>query len=645
MFRPALLLIALLTALLPSVGAGQAMAGAERENVLKILQMVDYIGVDYPEFVQDGEVLDAAEYAEQVEFAGEIRRRLGTLPERPERAALRAQAEALGEAIDARAGGARIQTLTAELSRGLLRHYPVPAAPDQAPVPAAGGVIYATACASCHGAEGRGDGPAGAGLEPAPTNFHDAARRDQRSLFSLYSTITLGVDGTGMPSFAQLSEAERWDLAAYVGSLGYTQAQRETGERLVDAVAPPAAALDSLAALAAAVPAELAAEHGSEVHAVMAYLRANPQTVAASVDGLSLARRELGRAMAAYADGETEAAAAAALSAYLDGFELVEAQVSAVDRGLVRRIEGQMAALRQAIRARAAPAEVAAIGREALASLEAAEGAIAGGASAVSSFVGSFLILGREGLEAILVLAAIFAFLRKSGREHDLPYVHAGWIAALLLGVGTWLLATYVIDISGAQREITEGVTALLAAGILVFVGLWMHNKSFAGQWQRYVARSLQAASGEGARWALVSVSFLAVYREVFETVLFYRALWAQGEPGAILAGAGVAAVLLVGIAIAVFRYSVRLPITQFFTWTSRLIAVLAVILAGKGMAALQEAGIVPVDPVAFISLPVVGLYANAQALALQALLIALVLFGSWYNRSVAQRRDAAASR
>ena len=133
MFRPVLLLIALLTVLLPSVGAGQAMTADERENVLKILQMVDYIGVDYPEFVQAGEVLDAAEYAEQVEFAREIRRRLGTLPGRPEQAALQAQAQALAGAIDARAPGARVQTLTAELSRGLLRHYPVPAAPDQAP--------------------------------------------------------------------------------------------------------------------------------------------------------------------------------------------------------------------------------------------------------------------------------------------------------------------------------------------------------------------------------------------------------------------------------------------------------------------------------------------------------------------------------
>ena len=213
----------------------------------------------------------------------------------------------------------------------------------------------------------------------------------------------------------------------------------------------------------------------------------------------------------------------------------------------------------------------------------------------------------REGLEALLIVAAIVALLVKANRRDALPWVHGGWIAALLLGGLTWGVASYVITISGATREVTEGITALIAAAILLYVGFWMHGKSYARQWQDYLARRLQGALSGRTTGALAFVSFLAVYREAFETVLFYEALVIQSGPGGsvpLVGGLLAGAVVLAVLSWVIVRGSVRLPLGVFFGASSVLIGLLAVVLAGKGIAALQEAGWLSIRSVSFPSLP-----------------------------------------
>ncbi|MGH8454039.1 MAG: FTR1 family protein, partial [Nevskiales bacterium] len=138
-------------------------------------------------------------------------------------------------------------------------------------------------------------------------------------------------------------------------------------------------------------------------------------------------------------------------------------------------------------------------------------------------------------------------------------------------------------------------------------------------------------------------LSFIAVYREVFETVLFYRALWAQGNHAAIAFGFVAAAAALVGIAWAIFYYSMKLPVRQFFSWSSAFIVVLAVIFTGKGVAALQEAGAIPVHSVDFVSIPMLGVYPTLQVLLMQISVLALVLGGFAWNH-LSARRAAEAS-
>jgi high-affinity iron transporter len=185
----------------------------------------------------------------------------------------------------------------------------------------------------------------------------------------------------------------------------------------------------------------------------------------------------------------------------------------------------------------------------------------------------------------------MIAFLRKADRPEVLPYVHGGWIAALVAGGITWAVATYAIGISGASRELTEGIGSLVAAAVLVSVGIWMHGKSQAEEWRRYIQERMGKALSRGSAWFMFGLAFIVVYREVFETILFYAALWTSDNGGTILAGALTALVLLAAIAWAMLRYSRKLPITQFFAYSAILIAYPCVVLGRHGHRRLQRAG------------------------------------------------------
>ncbi|HEX8262434.1 MAG TPA: FTR1 family protein, partial [Allosphingosinicella sp.] len=259
--------------------------------------------------------------------------------------------------------------------------------------------------------------------------------------------------------------------------------------------------------------------------------------------------------------------------------------------------------------------------------------------SAASSFLGAFTILLREGLEALLIVVAMLAFLRKADRAEMVRPVHWGWIAALIAGVATWWAATHLVSISGASRELTEGFGSILAAVILLFVGIWMHGKAQADEWQRYIREKVGQALSRKSAWFLFLLAFIAVYREVFETILFFAALSAEGRLAPLLGGAAAAAALLGLIAVLMLRYSRKLPIAKFFTYSSALIAMLAVVLAGKGVAALQEAGMIGVTPLGSAPrVEILGLYPTVEGLLAQLAALAVLLAGFGRNRRGANR-------
>jgi high-affinity iron transporter len=636
--RFALVLLGLTAVLAPAHAAGPA------DEVQTSWRLLDYIAVDYREAVAGGRIINPLEYREMEEFSGSVSTKLAGLPPKPERARLLADARALQGAIAAKAEPRVIAAQAKGLAARLLVAYPVPLAPDGVPDLARGAKLYEQNCASCHGAKGEGPSAQFAKLDPPPIAFADRSRARDRSLFGLYQVISQGLEGTAMQSFANLPEEDRWALAFHSGRLAYGDA--EAGERIWREEAAVRAAVPDLAALVAFTPAELESKLGAgKAAAVVAFLRANPEAVETAPTGsLQLARTKLRESVAAASRGDRDAANQLALSAYLDGFEPVEAVLATRNGRLMTQVEQAMADFRIAISrgedANRLGQRLAAI--EPL--LDQAEAALAPEAeSRLATFLGAFAILLREGLEALLVVIAMMAFLRRAERTEALPYVHGGWIAALVAGAATWAVATYAIGISGASRELTEGFGSLLAAVILLSVGIWMHGKAQADEWRRYIAARMQGALSRGSAWFLFGLAFLVVYREVFETILFYAALWTADNGGTILAGALTAVAVLAVIAWAMLRFSRKLPITEFFKYSAILIAVLAVVLAGKGVGALQEAGLIGVTPLAGVPrLTVIGLFPTLEAVGAQLVTLAAVLFG--FRRAAKPRQPALAA-
>lgn len=613
-------------------------ARAAEDPVPTIAHMLGYIGVDYPTTVVKGKVKDKAEYAEQREFTGRVRELLVKLPEVPEKPGLLKQAAQLARLIDTKSPGPRVAALTETMRENLLRAYNVSVAPRRAPDLTTAVSLYESQCASCHGSDGRGNGPLAKGLDPAPVDFHERARQEQRSVYALYNAITLGVPGTAMQAYAQtLSEEERWALAFHVSNYLANDQTRRAGEVLWsnDKYRTHFPGLRQITNLS---PRQANAALGVEGVQVLAYLRSNPAQVMSKESPLQLSERLLKESLVRYQDGQAEQAYELAVTAYLEGFELVEAALTTQKPELKQQVEREMYAYRNLIKARAPVAELTPVLQRIQALLGEARSILDDASlTPAVAFTSSFIILLREGLEAILLLAVIVAFLIKTGRRDALKYIHIGWVSALLLGVATWAVAAYAFDISGANRELTEGITALLAAAILLYVGFWLHNKLQAQRWKEFIETKLHGALNNGALWSIALVAFIAVYREVFETVLFYKALWLQaGNSGQqmVLAGFASAAAALVILSWLIFRFSVRLPLRLFFAINSVLLFVLAVVFAGKGVAALQEAGKLPVTIVQFPTIDVLGIHPSVQGLGLQGLmLLAAVFFVYWSRR------------
>lgn len=641
-----------LSALLAVVGlasACSARAADPAAEARQAWQLLDYIAVDYPAAIQSGEVVDAGEYAEMREFTASVSAKLAALPPGAGHAARLAKAKQLEGLVAERADAEEIARSAGALASELLTVYRIEAAPAAVPDLARGAALYAQQCTACHGATGRGDGPAAAGMDPPPIAFTDADRAKHRSPLSLYQVISQGLPGTAMMSYAHLSNDDRWALAYYTGGLAYDAAAREQGAAVWADNEQVRRVFPDLAALSGATEADISKTLGADrARAITAYLRGEPSAVAASSPvnsnaSLALARQRLQQSVAAYRSGDRGQASALALSAYLDGIEPVEPQLGSRNRKLLRQIESAMATLRARIGegapTSAVEAQAAAVGQL----LDRSESALADRSnSTTTAFLGSFTILLREGVEALLIVIGMIAFLRKAERRDVLPYVHAGWIGALLAGGVTWAIATYAVSISGAEREVTEGLSALFAAIVLLSVGIWMHQKSTAGRWQQYLQEKMSAALTRRSATFLFVLSFVAVYREVFETILFYAAMWNEQDSSAILAGLGLGLVVLAVIAFALLRLGTRLPIGQFFRFSSILIAVLAVVLVGKGVAALQEAGWISQALAAVPQIEWLGLYPTWQSILAQLAVAAIAIFGFVANARGAKAMPSA---
>ncbi len=211
------------------------------------------------------------------------------------------------------------------------------------------------------------------------------------------------------------------------------------------------------------------------------------------------------------------------------------------------------------------------------------------------TFLGAFGIIVREGLEAILVIAAIIAYLTKSGNGKSLKNVYIGAVCGVVASfiaaaVLAWAKQAFVG--AGLAQEVIEGITALIAVCVLFYVSNWMISKAEAASWSRYIDGKVQASVEQGSAFALAFTAFLSVFREGAEVVLFYQPMLAEGNPGMVWAGFGAGCVLLVFVYLAITKLSIKLPIKVFFTATSILMAVMCVSFLGSGIKELAEGNV-----------------------------------------------------
>ena len=607
---------------------GMSAHADERANAENVLQTLEYLTVDYPGAVANGQIINAKEYAEQWEFVQHAAQQITQLAPRPEQAALRNQAQTLVNAVQAHSPGEAVAKLSNELAGSLIKEFAIAVAPRTLPDMTRAPALYVEHCAQCHGVSGAGDGEQATRMTPPPTNLRNAGRQQQRSVYSLYSTITRGVEGTGMAAFTQLTEGQRWALAFYASHFSATPEQLERGEQVSEA-GTMSKVIPDLAGITGTTPAAMRASHGEDGVALLMYLRAHPEALASNgASALEVSLTQLHVSVAESRAGHKTQAYDAAVATYLQGFELFEGQLKLTAPELAEQIDEKLAVYREYLKGeRPVFDQVNAYAQELEGLLNQATTHLK--TRTVTPLMGAFsafILLLREGVEAILVLSAIMAFLVKTKRRESLRYVHAGWISALALGGVTWVVATHLFAITGANRELTEGITALLAAVILVYMGYWLHSNANIQRWKKFIHGKVV----EKSLWTLVFMSFLAVYREVFETILFFETLWLQmpEQHQELLYGIGAAALLLVAITWGMFRFSLRLPLRQFFSVNAILLFVLAVIFTGKGIAALQEAGALHLHPVSFPRIDVLGVFPNLEVLGAQAIL--LLLAGLW---------------
>src|SRR6202165_1261488 len=452
---------------------------------------------------------------------------------------------------------------------------------------AQGHAVYLKDCASCHGVRGAGDGPAARTLStPAPAIGLKNLTPELTPTLA-YNVISVGVRGTAMPAFgAMLTPQQRWNIINYLYAL--------RGEKM----ALPVARAD-----ATAIPGDTA----------------SPVILALLDSALAFARA-----------GKAAEAGDRAFDAYI-AFEPLETSARAKKPGLVATMERYFADFKGAVK------------RNDIAGAKTSRDAIADGLPAVidltqqpstswEAFFQSFLIILREGFEAILVLGAVVAFLIKTGHRERLRSVWVGVTLGVVASLATAVVLKTLLGAMPASRSLVEAITMLVAVVVLFSVSYWLISKVEAAKWQKFIREKVTSALEHGGGKALALVAFLAVYREGAETALFYQALFNEGpNVGVPLALGIVAGIALLAVIFTLFyRYGVRIPMRPFFTVTSILLYYMAFVFMGKGIRELQEGNImritvIPGGP----HVDAMGIFPSVETLTAQGILIVLLIFAT----------------
>ena len=370
-------------------------------------------------------------------------------------------------------------------------------------------------------------------------------------------------------------------------------------------------------------------------------------------DEIDVIREQLMATEIFYELGDTQAAYASARSAYLDSYEYVEIPLRAIAPDFTFEVEYQFATLRNQINDGASIEDIATTIISLERSLDESERLVSGTGTIAPmiAFISSFSIIFREGLEAVLILGAIITYLEASRNHKFKKYVHYGIGLAIGATAVTWVIASYIIEISGANRELIEAIAALSATAVLFYVSFWILNKIEHKRWMEFVKAKVFQASAAGGTSVFIMLSFFTVYREGFETVLFYQAMFSFAKYMELYVGLGFifGIVSLLGIYFGFRKLGKRLPLRALFGLTMGIGAYLSIAFLGNAIREFQVLDYIPYTsmlgtiPRLDINVATMtGIYPTLETTVGQIVLLAVYLVASLYVLVLRPKRQKA---
>ena len=370
-------------------------------------------------------------------------------------------------------------------------------------------------------------------------------------------------------------------------------------------------------------------------------------------DEIDFIREQLMATQIYYEQGDTQSAYASARTAYLDSYEYIEIPLRTIAPDFTLEVEFEFATLRNLINQNAPVDEInkAIIAIER--SLDESERLVSGTGTIAPmiAFVSSFAIIFREGLESVLILGAIITYLEASRNIKFKKYVHYGIVLAIGATAVTWFIASYVIEISGANRELIEAIAALSATAVLFYVSFWILNKIEHKRWMEFVKAKVFQASASGGVMVFVLLSFFTVYREGFETVLFYQAMFAFAKYMELWVALGfiLGILSLLGIYFAFRKLGKHLPLRALFGLTMGIGAYLSIAFLGNAIREFQVLDYIPytsmlgIIPRLDINVATMtGIYPTLETTIGQIVLLSVYVVASLYVLILRPRRQKA---
>ena len=347
-------------------------------------------------------------------------------------------------------------------------------------------------------------------------------------------------------------------------------------------------------------------------------------------------KAKIAEAIKTYAAKDVSKAMSDAQDVYFDEFEAsgMENKVGAIDVGLKTKIEGNFGEVVALMKAGVSVERLQQAADNLGANLDAALEKTSGSSSPWALFVYALTIILREGFEALIIVAAVVAYLLKTGNEKRMSIVYSSLgVAVVLSFVMAWVMNLIFAGAAGQKREVMEGAVMLIAVGLLFYVGFWLLSNAGAKKWSKYIQSHVSESISSNSAQALWWTVFLAVFREGAETVLFYQALIFDAKDSAgysMIALGFVVGLVVLLVTYYVFKiFAIKIPIKPFFLVTSAIIFYMSIVFVGKGLMEFVEGKIfVPTKIEGFPTIEWLGIYPYYESLVPQAIMIAALIIG-----------------